>query len=355
MVDSKASKSLNALKLFFCILIIYLHMHHQMPTMDSMPDAGSFFYNGLRVVREIVSNLLTKVAVPGFAFISGYLFFATTEFNLSVYKNKLHKRFFSLVIPYITWVLVVFVGDVVLACLGKSNLVSTTEWNFINVLNIFWGIKSNLAGFCPYNGPMWYIRDLILIAIISPAIWLCLKKKVLRFIFLLLLFVLWLHPVFFPPHETIMLFFFSLGGFFPILKVDLFSLFERLSKNWLWIILWGMVSLLAIVSAFIEIGLPRGYIVKAFIILLFPFPFYFARFCTSERILKLSKCTFVVYCMHNIVLATFGKITNGMVSSINLVFYFLLPIVTFLLGYCVYLFLIKFNNRTLNLLFLGKR
>lgn len=356
MINKKESECLTVLKIIFCFQIIVLHMHSQMPLLESMPDYGSTLFSIQQFIRSFFSTFFVKVAVPGFAFIPGYLFFTTSAFNGKIYHEKIHKRFFSLVIPYFTWVLVVVAGDILLALMGKNNLITTTDWNLFNILNIFWGIKSNGAGFCPYNGPMWYMRDLFIMALLSPIVWILLKHKIIRYIYLLFCFALWIYPIILPPHETIFLFFFSLGAFFPISKNDLFKISSILVKNFVWIFCLSFSLIAIVLNEFSLVSIPRDLIVKIFIVFIFPCYISFGlHFFHNEPFLKLGKATFVIYCMHNIVLAIFGEATLGMSSAVNLLYYFLLPIATFLLGYAIYLALDKTNNSLLSLLFLGKR
>ena len=70
--------------------------------LHSNPLSLESIYDFLRIT---LSNIGTHFAVPVFFMFSGFLFFyKVKDFNISIYKQKLHKRFLSLCIPYICWI-----------------------------------------------------------------------------------------------------------------------------------------------------------------------------------------------------------------------------------------------------------
>jgi len=224
MLTLQQSKSISSLKVIFCFLIILLHAHFQMPSPDTVSDGGGIAYEIQNLSRVYLSMFICGIAIPGFAVISGYLFFATADFSAETYKRKMYSRLFSLLIPYIVWDLIVFAGDVVLAFNGKNNLVSETEWNFLNVLNIFWGVKQNGAGTCPYNGPLWYIRDLFILCLLTPIIYPLLKSRFFKYIFaVVLLSALFVKIPYVYYHEQILTIYFCLGAFWAVNQIKLFS------------------------------------------------------------------------------------------------------------------------------------
>ena len=64
-----------------------------------------------RYLFSILFSITLKliwVSVPIFFFISGLLFFKEGTFNISLYKSKLRKRFYTIFIPYIIWNIIYF-------------------------------------------------------------------------------------------------------------------------------------------------------------------------------------------------------------------------------------------------------
>lgn len=128
---------------------------------------------------------LCRIAVPLFFIISGYLFccglpeITDRKWYLSVMK----KKFFRLVLPYLFFnvyliVLVMFFTRIP----GISGRIDPTITNFFGKL-----IPINSV---PINFPLWYLRDLMFIFILSPILVIMLKE--IPYFSLILLGVVWL-------------------------------------------------------------------------------------------------------------------------------------------------------------------
>lgn len=115
-----------------------------------------------------------EIAVPLFFFISGFLFFyRVEEWNGQVYVKKLKSRFRTLVIPYFLWNTVFLLYVALLGLVAPSLL--TYKESFLNmapldVLNTYWDLSQGLI-------PLWFIRDLIIINLLSFAIYWILKPR----------------------------------------------------------------------------------------------------------------------------------------------------------------------------------
>ena len=85
------------------ILVVLVHSTHfsveELQGVARLPFLSSSF---LEKWEFFFSEFLGQVAVPGFFFVSGYLFFHNLE-SLSQWREKLRKRFFSYVLPYLFW------------------------------------------------------------------------------------------------------------------------------------------------------------------------------------------------------------------------------------------------------------
>lgn len=356
MLTSQESKSISSLKVIFCFLIILLHTHYQMPHVSTASDTGSFSFEMQKFLRDYLSTFLCGVAIPGFAIISGYLFFATAEFSREKYIKKMKNRIFSLLIPYVTWNLIVFGGDVVLALLGKNNLVVNTEWNFLNILNIFWSIKENGAGTCPYNGPLWYIRDLFIICLFTPIIYPLLKTRGVNLIFIILLVVaLFVKLPHIYYHEQLFSTYFCIGAFCAVNQIRLFSGNKCLTNIILLVFVVG--ANVFYFSNYLGItNFPVVFLKQTlFLCALFVLPSFGLRFLQNEKLAKLAAGTFFIYCMHNSFLAMLGPVIQGHSSIVYLAYYFVLPVLDFVFGYAAYLGCRKLNNPIMNLLLLGKK
>ena len=101
-----------------------------------------------------------QFAVPLFFIISGFLFFKTAYTKIDV-KRKLQKKIYTLLIPYLLWNLIYYAIHLLLKP-GQG----------ININEVF-----RAAFDYKYNPSFWFIYQLILLNIISPIIFLILKKN----------------------------------------------------------------------------------------------------------------------------------------------------------------------------------
>lgn len=168
------------------------------------------------------SETLPHLAVPLFLLFSGYLFFKEGNFDGKLYQSKLKSRFRTLFLSYIIWSTICFIIAV------AQGQVTPTFLHYVEGLwdTALWedgiGFSRNLPGY-PVNMPLWFTRDLMILAAISPLIWLLLQKTTGWGI--LLIAVWW-----FPNHYKFFGFgadsLFSLGALFSMKRIN-FAQFAR--------------------------------------------------------------------------------------------------------------------------------
>lgn len=109
-----------------------------------------------------------------FFIISGYLYFCNIDkFTSKDYVIKSKKRLGSLIIPYVIWNLIYALFYLGIAYMnGECN---TTIGEF---LKGFWAFDTTSSnGFAsPYNGPFWFLRDLVVVSVISPIFYFFLRS-----------------------------------------------------------------------------------------------------------------------------------------------------------------------------------
>lgn len=122
---------------------------------------------------QLCSFGLTSPCVPLFFFISGYLFFYKYPkcFTVGNYGNQLCKRIRSILVPYLFWNLVVlgyfacihrFVPLLVNPAFNNVYQYSWLEW-----LRSFWDYPGNQ----PICFQFWFLRDLMVVMVCSPLIY----------------------------------------------------------------------------------------------------------------------------------------------------------------------------------------
>lgn len=139
-------------------------------------------YTSYHIVSSLFSKALPSFCVPIFFFISGYYFIKNTEYTKTVYLYTLSKKVRTLLIPYILWNAICII---ILLC-------RHTGLNYIFSLR---GITDAFIGFpsgMPINVPLWFVRELLYMSVISPIIYMGIKHLGGVFIIVLLMLNLFL-------------------------------------------------------------------------------------------------------------------------------------------------------------------
>ena len=123
-------------------------------------------------IQVFISEGISRIAVPMFLCISGYLLFKTFDGSFKCYIGKLKKRFFSLVIPYLFWSAAVFFAfHFAQKIPALSGYFTTRNAGAISFKTILEDIV-----FESYNSPLWFCKYLIVFAILSIAFYWLIKK-----------------------------------------------------------------------------------------------------------------------------------------------------------------------------------
>ena len=183
---------INQLRLPLIVLITFTHSYSGVRVGWTLWDGG---WDAYEVLKLVMSETLVKVAMPTFFVMSGYLFFVNvTEWNAKTYWNKLRRRVKTLLIPYIIW-------NIAMAVKLKTFSLSI----FIE----------------PANMPLWFLRDLIIVSLLTPIIYIGVRK--LGYWLLTILLPIYLTGVYAvqPGLTPYAVCFFTLGAFLSIRKMDL--------------------------------------------------------------------------------------------------------------------------------------
>ena len=171
-------------------------------------------------VLYYVQEVICRSAVPVFFVISGYMFFCSIkEFSPSVYKTKLQRRIRSLLIPYLIWnalaLLEIWIKHLPV-CASLFPRAQGLNIDFLFCIQAFWSFPD---GSCPIYYPFWYIRDLMVMVVLSPVFYWILKK--IKVLWLVVLLVLMFLSINMPSGLSFSsMFFFSLGAYWSIFKKD---------------------------------------------------------------------------------------------------------------------------------------
>ncbi len=220
LYKQKLSAAITWLRFPLIFFIILLHCYS---VVRLEGDHNSYF----KVIYPF-SLWIGETGVPGFFFISGYLFFLSKK----SYKQKLETRFHTLLIPYLLWNAILLSFYLVAFAAGYPqdiNYKSIADYGLMDYLRLFWDRGSYDDGnFVPLLCPFWYIRNLLIICLFSPIFYYIIMYA--RELFLFIVAIWWMlayHNAFIP--QTIL--FFSLGAYFSIHDVNPLKLVSE-NKKW---------------------------------------------------------------------------------------------------------------------------
>lgn len=284
---------INNLRFPLILGVVADHASVCMPQSVRGDDLASLLFSMLQVV--------VKISVPVFFIISGMLFFRNTEeFGKDVYLGKLRTRVRTLLVPYILWSLICLLYLCMKQLPAILHTGNTDSISNMFTLQIFWMINNGL----PLHSPLWYVRDLILLTVCSPLVWLIISR--LRYVGMTVIFVLYMindidSRISFP----ISIFFFSLGAYLSICRIDVSRI--AMKMQW-WTLALAMVMLCCAVQGNITLARFSQAIIAVGCMLLSAF--LTGRYGkTVPR--QLTDSVFFVYAAHTIV---FVMVCNSILS-----------------------------------------
>lgn len=323
------SKTLNAVKMLMILFVIFIHMN---PTTERCGEVAMWWHS------------IVVVAVPVFFIISGYFFFYNVkEFNSFVYVTKLKKRGRTLLTPYLLWNLLpvfMIVGGNLFSIIfrGKS---------FDALCSFFYGLWDEglwhiwwdkTSGTMPFDSPLWYVRDLIIVVCLSPIIyWLIKRIGLLLPVVIGILYVsgLWPNVTGFSPTAYL---FFSIGATYALknrLMIDMQS-----KMKYILLILASVFFILQNVESVPIVN--RLFIIISSLLWIVGFSHLPDK--VINIVSKYVSSVFFIYAIHNtFVLANTSKILLWLVDE--KVCYWISPLITMMLCMAAYFLLKKILPR----------
>lgn len=222
--NSIESKAMSWLRFPLAAFVVFIHT-------DYSTDGSNLAY----YIGTLLSNGIAQVAVPTFFFISGYLFFAKIDrFGIKEYVHIMKRKFMALAVPYLLWIALAFYGYSALRGFGDIQ-----PWD---VYKIFWaqsdgyvvtsvfGYKFSILSSPSGCGVLWFVRDLMVAMVMSPIVWVIVRRlKLYAIIVFILPYLLYLGiPV--RGFGLVALCFFPLGATFSILGYRVTYVLSRFGR-----------------------------------------------------------------------------------------------------------------------------
>lgn len=345
--DNSTSRAISLLRFPLAIGIVLLHC------------------NGQVGGQILVPRMVWEVFVPFFFTISGYLYFYQIHhFDSKQYVKKSKKRFWGLFVPYIIWNVIAIPFMTLLRC---NTLIREGGIKFLwddllavvtDPVKVFWGIyevtSSDVFGNDIYSLwcmdlPLWFVRDLMLICLLTPLIyWFIKKLGVLGMILLFIPVAMGLRPIATPRLTSI--FYFMLGAYFSINSISL-----NFKKYYIY---GGGAIILLIIGVFSDILLVKNVCQNFYIIFAMAFFMRVAYYASIKwnctTLVKWQKYSFFIFAFHTLlpVYGTKSILWSLMCSDsypyiLNLLGYLVISIIVVLecmaLYHIIFLISPKFN------------
>ena len=263
-----------------------------------------------------------------FFFVSGFLFFSSIkQLDLSIYKNKIRNRVNSMLVPYLFWNLTAFAVYFTLQNIPQLNAFTNKDIQLQNFFSYFWNNfgemrAEHFVDFGSKNYPIasqfWFIRDLMIAALISPAIYFfCKYTKIygVLLIGILWYFGWWLNITGF---ASMCIFFFTAGAYFGINKRNLIEDFGKVRN--LSFVLYPAISIVYCLLS--REFVYRVYVHHALIVIGIVFAFNFVAYLFEKEIVKsvpkfLASATFFVFASHELLIKFFRKVAHMIILPEN--------------------------------------
>lgn len=204
MTEKEFHNKIVWMTFIFGVLVVMVHAYN----VDLYVTAGmgGAFANGLERIQSVISAAMPTIAVPGFFMVSAYLFFRNVSWqNIT---QKMGRRVGSVLVPYIAWTSLYYV-------------VFSIGGNF----PALWGmlgresVPFSLAGLADaiinytYNPVLWYLKQLIILIAIAPAVYVMMSRVWIGAVALLLIFMVAGQGIIIPILNLDALLYYCLGAY----------------------------------------------------------------------------------------------------------------------------------------------
>lgn len=302
-------------------------------------------YTIINILLQVIRSIC-DIAVPTFFLISSYLFFR--NFDMSKVKEKFKSRIHSLLVPYLSWfifllILLLMVIIVKYSGVADVNIISDDMDNLSFLKSII----------CiDFNVPLWYIRVLMVFVILSPILYILINKlKKINFIIIIVVFLI---NIIIEPNYYRLLFWIPIYYMGAYLTVNYKNKLEKeqldLSKSKY--IVFAIYGILLILTCILYSSFTISYIYKMFSPI-FVFTIFYKNKFLSKNPLKITKNTFMIYCIHYPIIVLLNKIliVNTLSNSFfGIIIQFLKCIFVIFLSNLIVNYMRKFTPKTLNIL-----
>ncbi len=344
-LDARQSTLIKAMRFPLMVLVLYVH---SLGFVDAEISNDLSGWNCYHFVSEMLSHNLGGIAVCWFYTFSGYLFFRNLKdggFCASWVLMKWKKRVHSLLIPYLIWNLFVVVATVIKSWLFvRLGLPDDGGMAYVCQFNIAEWLWNG-----PINFPLYYIRDLIVMSLIAPLLYMVASKY--KWCTLVILLFAYVYPLNIAIPGQRAIFFFGVGAWMGIYHINMICLCRKIEIPALIVAI-----VLLFVCTYFNSAPFHGHLLRAF----YPFGMItFMNICDKlidnenrcNRMCNLASAVFIIYATHEIYILGWTKglflrvFGDGLLGS--WISYLFVPVVVLIICLCIYWLLNRFMPKTL--------
>lgn len=356
-IDKNTSERLSALRFPLIIGVVFIHAFS--PCVEFPNAVVGLSTQGYLsdLIQSIVSQGFSRIAVPLFFLISGYLYFLGFSWSLENFKMKVASRYKTLMLPFLFWNIL----TLILIALGQilpvtkdyfsNDSAQIASFSIYEYVNAIFGLTR-----APISYQFWFIRDLMLLFLLTPIIYSIAR---IQTIFLpIIIFLLWFinyWPITIPS-VTAFTFFYA-GAYFVYSKISLF-----------WLDRYGVGILILYLLVLVADTFSKGYEVNQYVhnmglILGMGSALYTSKFMVKIKSLKkvllaISGSSFFVFAVHEPMLTIIKKVVYRAVEPttavIFLLLYLTIPVLVITSALLMYMALRNVMPRSLRVIS-GKR
>lgn len=356
------SETITMLRFPLAILVVFIHVYHSDMDVSKLHTMG---FSGMAVyeyIRRFFSVVLGSSAVPIFFMISGYLLFLNVDsYSKDIYIEKLRKRWRTLAIPYFLWILL-YALEAIMSQEFGSFVTNGKPWidfsGFFRqngCMHMLWdsrvwderitwlGVETHESG--PFLLPFWYMRDLMVMALLSPIVYWLVKK--LRIVYICLLGIIYVFDIkvsWISGTFVVASLFFSVGSYFAINKIDF--------TKALWTFRHFIFPLTFVLACLQTYGIADKGFLQPWLVIFQSFAFIILAsvLCRFSRLFDFNKrmagTSFFIYSIHLFTIGYVTIIVNklmpvGDIWYVNIANYFIAVISIIVVCLIVYLIMLK--------------
>ncbi|NRR31594.1 acyltransferase [Oxalobacteraceae bacterium] len=339
MLDKEQSQRLSSIRFPLIVAVVFIHAYGSDVSVSGT-TLGLASTNALTgFIRDLISQGLARSAVPLFFLMSGYLFFLGFQASTKHYLDKFSSRVQTLLIPFLIWNIATLLLNAAVQSLPATqafvsgNNARIADFGLYEYANAIFGIDRP-----PIAYQFWFIRDLMVVVLLSPLIYFCVSR--MAAVFLAILALLWvakIWPLYIPSAPALL--FFSVGAALACHRQSLFR-FDAYAKPLIAVYLCVLPVHVMLLGSPASTHVEKLTIVLGAIAFLSLSKWVVRREALRHALQGLASASFFVFAAHEPLLTIFRKIAYKIVqpssSAAVLTLYLLIPITLIILLVAVY-------------------